>query len=475
MNPNTSLPLPLNQIAFSVIDLRRTEAWWREGLGFLPAGGNRLLFRGPLISAIQNVPGAAMTCWCLLGRNDWSQIEMFQYESPTSKLLPTDFKPNDIGYTRCGVWVADFDSALARLARLDTRPLAPPIGSLGQRRVCVRNPDGVYVELMEADPLPAQNRLGRQDCPVALRYVSMSTPDMARSLAFLVDGLGLAELDTQLHDDAHEALWGLAGAQCTRRVLGGPSLLLEVVEYQQPRGQPWRQGYRVCDQGILNICFGDPLNRHGVNAMHQRALKAGARANSRPIHTLRAGCVYANDPLGFSYEFMWAAPGRGHRNYGFSVLPVNRRPLPDNQRAGSSLVINAPAAELFQLVNDNAALSRWSGLGRFAQIATPSGAACGVGGERSVATPLGTLREQITAWQPGHCVRYRIVGSRLMRNHQGLISLAPETGGTRVTWIIRFRCGIPGLGGLLRRVMQGKLEKALAGLQQYQASHPKQH
>ena len=44
--PNASLPL--NQIAFAVIDLRRTEAWWREGLGFLPAGGNRLLFRPPL-------------------------------------------------------------------------------------------------------------------------------------------------------------------------------------------------------------------------------------------------------------------------------------------------------------------------------------------------------------------------------------------------------------------------------------------
>ena len=30
-------PIPFNQIAFVVLDLRRTESWWREGLGFLPA------------------------------------------------------------------------------------------------------------------------------------------------------------------------------------------------------------------------------------------------------------------------------------------------------------------------------------------------------------------------------------------------------------------------------------------------------
>ena len=37
---DASIPLPLNQLAFSVIDLKTTERWWREGLGFLPAGGN---------------------------------------------------------------------------------------------------------------------------------------------------------------------------------------------------------------------------------------------------------------------------------------------------------------------------------------------------------------------------------------------------------------------------------------------------
>ncbi len=39
-------PAPLNQVAFSVVDLRRTERWFREGCGLMPAGGSRRMMRG---------------------------------------------------------------------------------------------------------------------------------------------------------------------------------------------------------------------------------------------------------------------------------------------------------------------------------------------------------------------------------------------------------------------------------------------
>ena len=41
---------PLAQVAFSVVDLAATERWFREGLGFRPAGGSRRRMRGPLAS-----------------------------------------------------------------------------------------------------------------------------------------------------------------------------------------------------------------------------------------------------------------------------------------------------------------------------------------------------------------------------------------------------------------------------------------
>lgn len=136
---------PLIQIAFSVIDLRRTEAWFVEGLGFLPAGGSIFMMSGPIAAPVMGVPGAASCAWWLVGRNPWFQFELFQFRRPISKLMPADFRPCDVGYTRMGVHVADFDVALANLARIGSEALTPPIGTEGQRRVCVRNPDGVYI------------------------------------------------------------------------------------------------------------------------------------------------------------------------------------------------------------------------------------------------------------------------------------------------------------------------------------------
>jgi hypothetical protein len=49
----------LCQIALSVVDLRTTDQWFREGLGFVPAGGSRLLGRGPLAAWVQGLPRAA--------------------------------------------------------------------------------------------------------------------------------------------------------------------------------------------------------------------------------------------------------------------------------------------------------------------------------------------------------------------------------------------------------------------------------
>ncbi len=378
--------LPLNQIAFAVLDLRRTEAWWREGLGFLPAGGTRALFRGPLSGRIQKLPGSACTCWCLLGRNDWCQLELFQYEKPASQLMPADYRPSDLGYSRCGVWVADFDATLARLARLGSEPLAAPVGVPGQRRACVRNPDGVYVELMEDDPLPAQNARGRRDCPVAIRSATLSTPDMDASVDFLTRGLGMREVPRQLHEDAHEALWGLAGARCERRVFsdgsGDPTMLLELVQYRDPPGRPFPAGYRLCDQRILNVCFGDPQGSAGVMALYRRALAAGAQHNCPPLNLGITGCVYVSDPLGFSWEFMWARPGLAQRAFGFVPLPGAQRPQLDNQRVEASLRIEAPAAEVFAVLGDHRGMSDWAGFGECRLVRRGDGELGGRAAER---------------------------------------------------------------------------------------------
>ena len=159
---------PLTQVAFSVVDLAATERWFREGLGFLPAGGSRWMMRGPLAASVQGLPRVASTCWWMVDRNEFFQLEMFQFERPRARLMAHDFRPCDIGYTRIGVWVADFDQTLTRLERVGSSPLSDPVGTAGARRACVRNPDGVYVEIMEDDPLSGAGLASsRSACTVA--------------------------------------------------------------------------------------------------------------------------------------------------------------------------------------------------------------------------------------------------------------------------------------------------------------------
>lgn len=464
--------LPLNQIAFAVIDLRRTEAWWREGLGFLPAGGNRLLFRPPLSDGqVQKLPGSAMTCWCMVGRNEWAQLEMFQYENLNSKLMPDDYLPNNIGYTRCGIWVDDFDAALAQLDLIGTRPLTAPVGKPGQRRVCVRNPDGVFVELMEDDPLPAKSSQGRLDCPVAIRTATLSTPDMGKSVNFVTQGLGMKELPMVLHTDAHEALWGLEGARCERRVFVGgtdnETILLEIVQYLQPLGKPLPADYRLCDQGILNICFGDARSGKGVYALREQALAHGAVATTPKVLDMKlVGCVYVDDPLGFSYEFMWATPGWAHKAFGFVPTRMDERPDLDNQRLVCSITIAASAEAVFAELGDHEGMSAWAGLGHIHLDKPGLHERNGRFAERVVSSPVGSIREQITEWLPGQGYRYRIIEGSPFVGYWGHIQLTQEGGLTRVEWSVRFRSRIPAMGGVLRKVMQGKFNVALQALKQ---------
>ncbi len=458
----------LNQIAFSVIDLRRTEEFFIDGLGFLPAGGSALLMSGPIAGQVMGIPGAASYAWWAVGRNAWFQLEMFQFKRPIAKLMPADFRPCDTGYTRIGVHVHDFDTALANLTRIGTEPLGPTLGPAGQRRACVRSPDGVYVEIMEEDPLPQAEGSERPGCPVAVRSVTLSTPDFDASVAYLsaVNGKGPEEI--ALHTPEHEALWGLAGASCRRAVFRSGDVLVEVVQYLDPVGRPWPRDYRICDQGILNICYGQ-RSRADHTTVYQRALDFGARPNRKPFHFDRGGVVYISDQLGFSVEVNWVTPGSRDIKYGFEpITPREKRPQPDNRRVAGAVTIAASADHVWTILSDQNSMSEWCGFDSVRRIQDGFTEPDGVGSERLMQGKPGKIIEQITGVEPGRCIRYRVIQGGPVIYHQGEIRLEPVNGGCEVRWSIRFRSRYPLLGAVLRPVMQKMLDKMLEqGLKPY--------
>jgi short-subunit dehydrogenase/catechol 2,3-dioxygenase-like lactoylglutathione lyase family enzyme len=295
---------PLCQIAFSVTDLRRTQGWYRDVLGFEPAGGTSL-FAGPLASMVQGVPRAASTCWWLVDRQDLFQLELFEFRSPPVRPLPSEWRPCDTGYSMVGIHVADLDAVTERLRGAGSPPLTDPVGPDGARRVCVRDPEGVLLELMEDDPRAAATReRPRPDVPVATRCVTLSVSDLDRSRRFFGDVLGLEPADeVPLHGAEHERLWGLDGAKRHSQPLWAGDFLVELVTYEEPRGRPWPPGYRISDQGLLNVAFGF-RDRGEFERAVGRCRDAGHRGNGPPLRFGAWSVIYVNDDQGFSVELL---------------------------------------------------------------------------------------------------------------------------------------------------------------------------
>ena len=292
------------QVAFSTMDLETTYAWYRELLGFLPSGRTRIV-RGPLFSRMVGLPKVATTIRFLVDKQDFFHFEMFRFERPEAKPMRTDWRPCDVGYSRLGLHVDDLDATLERLRNAGVSTLANPIGRVASRRVCVRDPEGVMVELMEEDPrLPSAPQRPRPEVPVAARSITLSVPDLDRSRRFFVDALGMHEATgVVLHGPEHEALWGLPGARSRSLLLWAGDFLVELVQYTDPVGKLRPEGYRVCDQGLTHIALGF-RDLADFGAVYRRAIAAGYRSTWRPLHMLAVSALYLNDDQGFTVEMM---------------------------------------------------------------------------------------------------------------------------------------------------------------------------
>ena len=472
---NAERPAPsLVQVAFSVVDLAVTERWFRDGLGFWPAGGARRLMRGPLASSVQGLPRVASTCWWMVDRSEFFQLEMFQFERPLARLMPDDAKPSDIGYTRIGVWVADFDRVLTRLAGLGSRPLSDPTGAAGERRACVRSPDGVYVEVMEDDPLGGVGlAVGQPACPVALRSVTLSVPELARSEAFFGDGLGLPRSAASLRAPEHEALWGLPGGRTRGGVFDAGGVLVELVQYLDPIGRPRPPGHRISDQGILNVAFG-ARRRRDHRELYGRAIAAGALANRRPLQAPGAGVVYVNDPDDFSVELLWMSE-RSKKQWGFTPRPVAERPPADTHAIERTIRIDAPAQATWDVIADHKRMSRWLGLGSVHRTVDGAPLPDGRGSERLLALLGVSVTEQVVTYQPPATYGYRVIKGSPFASHHGEIALRACRDHTELTWTIRFRPKLPGTGRPLAALLSRLLARVLrAGLKPYVETHTTQ-
>jgi catechol 2,3-dioxygenase-like lactoylglutathione lyase family enzyme len=302
--------MPLIQVAFSVRDRHRARAWYERVLGYLPAGGMDIPAPEPgepsAVGALQGVPGADTDiCWAV-DQQEFFQLEWFQYRHP--RPAGRARRLCDIGYGLVTFFVEDFDATLSMAVAEGTPALTDPVEGAGGRSVCVQDPDGVLVEITEADP--------RTPTPVArpralsvgsvARSITASVPDLERSLQFFVDTLGMRPAaGVELHEPAHEALWGLEGARRDVQALWAGDLWLELVQYRDPVGLARPADHCLNDFGILNIALGTrspELYRETLDRVERNGYHANVEFQLTDV-----AANYTLDDQGFSVELLCAA------------------------------------------------------------------------------------------------------------------------------------------------------------------------
>ncbi len=456
------MSVPLCQIAMSVTDLPRTHAWYTGAFGYVPSSGTNS-FKGYLAEKIQGITGARSTCWWLSDQQEFFQLELFQFHRPETRPMPTDWRPCDIGYSALGLLVRNFDETLERLRVLGTEPLTAPQGEPGERRVCVRDPEGVLLELFEKDPLAHRGIPVRPEIPVLTLSVTVSVPDLAQARAYFCDALGLEAVDLDLHGPEHEALWGLAGATAERILLRAGDSLVELVEYRDPVGKPPAADYRVSDQGLLNIALGFRSTKL-FRAVYERAIQAGNRANWRPFSMGAWNVVYVNDPQGFSVELLQVQPWYDGR-MGFS--PTQSSPnLAVNGLRNLTVEtpIDASPDVVWASLADHESMPGWWPLKTVSLIVEGAPDRNGVGAVRQMRGPGFTLEEEVTDWQPNFGYNYSLRKGAPLKDHRGSVRILPRGEGSLVQWRIQFRPTIPGTGALnqwLLRKLIGYVMKKL--------------
>ncbi|MBM3677574.1 MAG: VOC family protein [Actinobacteria bacterium] len=313
-------PPKIVQLAFCTSNMPRSVAFYSSVFGFADAGGR--VFSGPWLARIQDVgDDAATTLWWLVGRQDMVQLELFAHTEPTQRPLPADWTAADLGWTRWGLTVPDFDAVLEKLARHGVPTLTEPVEHDGLRRVCFRDPYvGVVVEVLEeGSATPGGIRPRFYDLAPAVVYAAATVPDLEAARRSLVDVAGLFEEPAgTLHAPEHEALWGLGGARAERFVARGGDVYLEVTEYAEPRSRPADPDRRLSDQGFMNVALGG-RERAEAEALLERMRAAGAHVHAE-LMPGKVGGTYLTDPNGIGLEIL-ANTRDWDPSFGFTPVP----------------------------------------------------------------------------------------------------------------------------------------------------------
>lgn len=445
------------QVGFSCLNAGQLRDWYHDCFGMVKSGG--IVSAPPLpTNRIQGItPNPAEKVSWLVEQQDYFQLEFFQFYRPKSRARPSDRRFCDIGYSMVGIHARDFDKVRGMIAARSDRPLPTPVGDPGDRRICLQDPEGNWIEVMERDPLSqiegTDSCIVRPELLTATRFMRLSVPTLEITRDAFINAMGLSEVEGfQLHTPEHEALWGLKGAKTKSALLRGRNFLVEIVEYQSHAPKPRPADYQISDQGFMNIAVGFAQSRD-FDRDFAHATANGMTANGKPVDIGIFRVMYVNDPQGFSVEMLNA------RKQLWSLSGFNTgEPYVDNE-----ILIDAPASDTWNKLTDHQRMGDWSLFtGKLLRPGEKS--TNGLGCIRELSAFGARITEEVVAWEEGRHYSYRLRTGAPFKWHQGDVFVSEEHGKTRVRWAIRFKSNLPFTGGITAWTLQKIFASALQNL-----------
>lgn len=135
-----------------------------------------------------------------------------------------------------------------------------------------------------------------------IHHTAVSVADMERSLAFYVDLLGLdlvfdSDVAPNPSLDAVVGMDDAAGRVCW--VTAGDTML-ELWQWDHPRGRPLPDDYRPADRGVTHFA----LLADDVRELHRRIVEHGLTANTAPTDLRMHLTTYVRGPDGEIIEIL---------------------------------------------------------------------------------------------------------------------------------------------------------------------------
>src|SRR5487761_2330114 len=110
----------------------------------------------------------------------------------------------------------------------------------------------------------------------------------------------------------------------------------------------------------------------------------------------------------------------------------------------------ASPSTVYRLLKDGATWPRWASFTTYALERPGDEEPMGVGAIRVFSTPATRSREQIVALVPDRRLSYVLLSGFPLRDYRADVDLAPDDGGTRITWRAAFAPQHPWLGWFWR-------------------------